>query len=96
MAEITDEKENARVSSRVGDLSLQGCYLEMANPFPEGTPVLVEIYTDTEFLEAHATVAYREPNAGMGVKFEEIQPYFATVLNQWLLQAKKSERRKPD
>ncbi len=83
-AEITDERSNARSASRVSDLSLHGCYLELAEPFPQGTPLLVEIATETEFLEAHATVVYREPNQGMGVMFEELPPYFALVLNKWL------------
>ncbi|HXY25474.1 MAG TPA: PilZ domain-containing protein [Candidatus Acidoferrum sp.] len=90
-AEITDEKANARSSSRVSDLSLHGCYVELADPFPQGTPVLIEIAAGTEYLEAHATVAYREPNLGMGVTFDAIQPYFATVLNQWLERAQETE-----
>jgi hypothetical protein len=87
MAEIVDEKENARTSSRVSDLSLHGCYVEMMNPFPQGTNVLIEIYTDTEFLEAHATVAFLEPKQGMGLTFGEMPPHFAGVLNKWLVQA---------
>ena len=83
-AEITDEHANARMSSQVSDLSLGGCYVELADPFPQGTAVLIEIATETEFLEAHATVAYREANLGMGVHFDEIQPYFVAVLNKWL------------
>jgi hypothetical protein len=83
-AEIFDEKENARTSSHVSDLSLQGCYVEVMNPFPQGTNVFVEIYTETEFFEVHATVAYLKPKAGMGLTFSEIQPCFTTVLNKWL------------
>jgi len=86
-AEIVDEKECARTSSKVSDLSKHGCYVEMPNPFPQGTNVLIEIYTDTEFLEAHATVAYLEPMQGMGLTFSEMPPYFASVLNKWLGQA---------
>jgi hypothetical protein len=94
-AEITDEKENARTSSRVCDLSIEGCYLEMPDPFPEGTPVTVEIYKDAEFLEAHAVVAFREPSEGMGVKFDELQPYFASLLANWVKLAKNGSRPKP-
>lgn len=83
-AEIYDEKENARTSSQVSDLSLRGCYVEVMNPFPPGTNVLVEIYTETEFMEAQATVAFLKPKAGMGLTFNEIQPCFTTVLNKWL------------
>lgn len=86
-AEITDEQENIRTTSRVSDLSKHGCYVEMPNPFPQGTNVLIEIYTEAEFLEAHATVAYLEPKEGMGLTFAEMPPYFASVLNKWLKQA---------
>jgi hypothetical protein len=86
-AEIIDEKENARTSSRISDLSLQGCYVEMMNPFPEGTSVVIEIYTETESLEAHGTVARIEPKRGMGLTFDEMPPSFAGVLNKWVEQA---------
>lgn len=88
MAEITDEQENARTSSQVSDLSLHGCYVEMMNPFPHGTNVLIEIYTETEFLETNATVARFEPKHGMGLTFEVIPPHFASVLSKWLRQAR--------
>ena len=86
-AEIVDERENVRTSSKVYDLSLHGCYVEMVNPFPQGTNVLMEIYTETEFLETHATVVFLEPREGMGVTFNDMPACFATVLNKWLQNA---------
>ena len=83
-AEIMDEKENVRATSKVSDLSLNGCYVEITNPFPEGTNVMIEMYTETEFLESQATVAYLEPGVGMGLTFNGMQPYFTRVLNKWL------------
>jgi len=65
LAEIVDENENARPSSRVSDLSLHDCYVDMKDPFPQGTNVMIEISTETESLETHATVAYFEPKRGM-------------------------------
>jgi hypothetical protein len=88
MAEIVDEKENARTSSRVSDLSLHGCYMETSNPFPQGANVTVEIYTETEFLETPATVAFREAAQGMGLMFRDMPEYFTSVLNRWLSKAK--------
>jgi hypothetical protein len=49
--------------------------------------VVIEIYTDTEFLEAHGTVARIEPKRGMGLTFDEMPAYFAGVLNKWVKQA---------
>ena len=88
LAEIVDEKENARTSSRVSDLSLHGCYVEMTHPFPQGTNVMIEICTETESLETQATVAYFKPRQGMGLTFSEMPEYSANVLNRWLVQAK--------
>jgi hypothetical protein len=88
MAEVVDEKENVRTSSRISDLSLHGCYVEMTNPFPEGTNVMIEIYTETESLETQATVAFIETQQGMGLTFREMPEYFANVLKRWLAQAK--------
>jgi PilZ domain-containing protein len=88
MAEIVDERENARTSSRISDLSLHGCYAEMMNPFPQGTNVLIEIYTETESLETQATVAFFEAKQGMGLQFREMPEYYTNVLNRWLTDAK--------
>jgi hypothetical protein len=90
-AEIIDEKESVRTVSRVSDLSLHGCYVEMMNPLPQGTNVLMEIYTETEFLETHATVVYLEPKQGMGLTFTEMPPFFARVLSKWVEQAGKQK-----
>src|ERR1700684_2129888 len=86
-AEIIDEKENARTSSRVSDLSMHGCYVEMMNPFPEGTTVVIEIYTEAESVEAQGPRARMEPKRGRGLTFNEVPPYFAGVLNKWVEQA---------
>ncbi|HXR33077.1 MAG TPA: hypothetical protein VN830_05195 [Verrucomicrobiae bacterium] len=59
----------------------------MMNPFPQGTNVLMEIHTETESLETHATVVYLEPKQGMGVTFTEMPACFASVLNKCLEQA---------
>jgi c-di-GMP-binding flagellar brake protein YcgR len=91
LAEIVDEEETPRTSSRVSDLSLNGCYVEMNNPFPEGTNVMIEISTETESLETRATVAHIEPKRGMGLTFSEMPESLANVLNRWVIQAKGRE-----
>jgi hypothetical protein len=59
----------------------------MTNPLPQGTNILIEIYTETEFLETPATVAYFEPEQGMGLTFGDMHAYFASVLDRWLEKA---------
>ena len=42
-AELIEQKTDVRIATRVSELSLNGCYLDMMNPFPQGTLVLVKI-----------------------------------------------------
>ncbi len=49
--------------------------------------MLLEIFTESEFLETHATVVYLEPEQGMGLTFTEMPEGFASVLSKWLEQA---------
>ena len=88
-AEIIDSSENTRSASQVCDLSLHGCFVQLSNPFPEGTEVTIEIYKDEDFVETPATVAYNMPKKGMGLTFVGIEPQFAAILKKWIAQAKR-------
>src|SRR5713101_4796341 len=91
-AEIIDEAENTRSASQVCDLSLHGCFVQLPNPFPEGTPVTVEIYKDEDFLETPATVVYYMPKRGMGLAFNSMEPQFASLLKKWLARSRTEAR----
>jgi hypothetical protein len=91
-AEIIDESENTRSASQVCDLSLQGCFVQLPNPFPEGTPVTIEIYKDEDFVETPATVAYFVAKRGMGLAFTDTEPQFASILKKWIAQTKTTAR----
>jgi len=91
-AEIIDEAENTRSTSQVSDLSLHGCFVQLPNPFPEGTPVTIEIYKDEDFVETPATVAYFMPKRGMGLTFIGMEPQFMSILKKWISQSKATAR----
>jgi hypothetical protein len=83
-AELIQEKADVRIASRVSELSLHGCYLDMMNPFPKGTLVLVKIAAADAFFEAKANVIYSQPNMGAGLGFLEVTPASQAVLERWL------------
>ena len=83
-AEIHDENSGSRLPTRVSDISAQGCYVDTVNPFPDGTPVRVKIYTNTHEFEAPATVAYALMHLGMGLSFREVKPDSLAILQNWL------------
>jgi hypothetical protein len=86
-AEVVDQSSQASVSTRVTELSLHGCYLDMPNPLPKDTEIKVKIYSEGKFFESSGVIVYSQPNLGVGVTFREVRPQFLNVLKQWLLAA---------
>jgi hypothetical protein len=83
-AEETDLASGTRLSARVSELSLKGCYLDTLNPFPKGTQIRLVIFHGGATFTALATVIYPQPNMGMGVEFSAVEPEQLKVLLKWL------------
>jgi hypothetical protein len=92
-AELIEEKADVRIASRVSELSLHGCYLDMMNPFPTGTMVLVKIGAGDAFFEAKSKIIYSQPNMGAGVGFLTLGPGSQEVLERWLDEAERDHQR---
>ena len=93
-AELIEEKTDVRIATRVSELSLNGCYLDMMNPFPQETQVLVKIFAGDESFQAKSKIIYVQPNLGAGVVFLEIDPQPLAVLQRWLDQAQKDGQKR--
>jgi len=74
-------------SARVTELSLFGCYVEMANPLPKGVQATLKVYAENKYFESQGTVLYSQPTQGMGIGFQNVNPHYLTVLRQWLIEA---------
>jgi hypothetical protein len=92
-AELIEEKADVRIASRVSELSRHGCYLDMMNPFPTGTMVLVKIAAGESFFEAKSKVVYSQHNMGAGVGFLQVAPDSQAVLERWLDEAEKETQK---
>jgi hypothetical protein len=92
-AELIEERADVRIASRVSELSLHGCYLDMMNPFPTGTLVLVKISAGDAFFEARSKIVYSQPNMGAGVGFLEVAAPSQEVLERWLDEAEREHQR---
>ena len=57
------------VNCRLTDLSLGGCYLTTASPFPRGSRVILSIKTGNLEVHAGGVVLVAHPEFGMGVEF---------------------------
>lgn len=92
-AELIEEASDVRIATRVSELSLYGCYLDMMNPFPVGTLVLVKISVGDAFFEAKSKIVYSQPNMGAGVVFLVTEAQYQPVLERWLDEAARSNQK---
>jgi hypothetical protein len=85
-AEVTElgSGSSTKLSARISEIGLGGCYVDTLNPFPEGTLVRVRILRDGGAFETQAKVVYTDMRFGMGVAFIEIPPNQRSILENWL------------
>jgi PilZ domain len=89
-AELLDEASDIRVATRVSELSRYGCYLDMMNPFPTNTNVLLKIWREeNHVIQTKGRIIYSQPNMGAGVAFVDIEEKYVPMLEEWLAQAAK-------
>jgi len=86
-AELFEEQSDIRVASRVSELSLHGCYLDMMNPFPPGTIIRLKIVSGDLTFECKARVIYATLNQGCGVGFLDVEPKYEYMVKRWMEEA---------
>jgi PilZ domain len=59
VAEITHTDSGEQLDSRVAELSLNGCYVDMLNTLPVGSEIVIKIFAESECFEAPAKVKAR-------------------------------------
>ena len=82
--EATDMATQTRLTARISELAIGGCYIDALNPFPVGTVLHLRILRDRGTFEAKGKVVYCDSTIGMGVAFTEIAPAQRSVLEDWL------------
>jgi len=92
-AELFESATKMRIATRVTELSMQGCYLDMMNPFPEDTIALVKITVGDKVFESKVRVVYAHSNLGVGLVFMDPDPKNVEVLKAWIDEAKKDPER---
>ncbi|HWY44149.1 MAG TPA: PilZ domain-containing protein [Candidatus Sulfotelmatobacter sp.] len=85
--ELHEEKSNTLLRTRVSEISKTGCYLDMMNPLPNGTPIQLSIAAGGELFQAKAKIVYAVEHLGAGVHFEEIDSVSEPILERWLAAA---------
>lgn len=80
----TEVSSGTRLPARTSELSINGCYIDTLNPFPEATLVRLRIMKDDGVFETLARVLYCHPGFGMGIVFTDSTPDQRSLLEGWL------------
>ena len=86
-AEVIDLGTQKSITAPVIELSLYGCFIDMADPFPVGTQILVKISSQGQYFEGPGTVMHARRNSGIGVSFHDVPRHYVLTLKVWLIQA---------
>lgn len=65
------EQDDPPIRCQLTDLSLGGCYLEMASPFPASTRVTLSMRAGVVEVRVQGMVKVMHPDKGMGVEFTQ-------------------------
>jgi hypothetical protein len=88
VTEIVDIATATRITARVSDISLSGCYLDVINVFAPRTKIQINIRHGNLQFEATGSVVYSLPGMGMGITFNPVGPDMASVLKRWIAQVR--------
>ena len=86
-ADVTVEETGSVIATRLGDLSLHGCFIRTTNTLSRGASILIRISAGNSVFQARGKVIYSQPNLGAGVEFQQIEQLYLAVLEEWLLEA---------
>src|SRR5580704_17385587 len=84
MAEATEIKSNTKVTGRISDIGIGGCYFEVMSPFAMGAELYVRITRNEKSLAANAKVLYSTGGMGMGLIFTNVAPEQRQILAAWV------------
>ncbi len=90
-AELIEVRSEMRIQTRVSELSLYGCYLDMLNVLPEQTAVRVKISEGEDALEAEGKIMYAHENLGVGIRFTQVDAVGLKTLEKWLAEAQRKQ-----
>ena len=84
MAEATELNSHTRVSGRISDIGIGGCYFEVMSPFAVGAELHVRITRNQQSMTANAKVLYSTGGMGMGLIFTAVAPEQQNIIQHWV------------
>jgi c-di-GMP-binding flagellar brake protein YcgR len=78
------EQDDPPIRCQLTDLSLGGCYLEIASPFPASSRVVLSMRAGGVEVRAQGVVRIMHPDKGMGIEFTQATPEHRAAVENFL------------
>jgi c-di-GMP-binding flagellar brake protein YcgR len=78
------EQDDPPIRCQLTDLSLGGCYLEIASPFPASSRVALSMRAGGVEVRAQGVVRVMHPDKGMGIEFTQATPEHRAAVERFL------------
>jgi c-di-GMP-binding flagellar brake protein YcgR len=78
------EQDDPPIRCQLTDLSLGGCYLEMASPFPASSRITLSMRAAGVEVRVQGVVRVMHPDKGMGVQFTQTTPENRAAVEKFL------------
>ena len=78
------EQDDPPIRCQLTDLSLGGCYLEIASPFPASSRVALSMRAGGVEVQAQGVVRVMHPEKGMGIEFTQATPEHRAAVEKFL------------
>jgi hypothetical protein len=83
-AELVEPSSGVRMTGRISEISRKGCYVDLLNPLPVGTPIQLSISRDQGAFACGGKIIYVQDGMGMGVVFADLPSDQLQILDSWL------------
>lgn len=81
---IVEPATDMRISGRISEISRKGCYVDVLNTLPVGTPIQLTVSRDQGSFTTPGKIIYVQEGIGMGVAFVEVTEDQLKILDTWL------------
>jgi PilZ domain len=83
-SDVVEPVSGLRISGRISEVSLKGCYVDVLNTLPTQTEIEIKISRDQGTFTSPGKIIYTQEGMGMGVGFLNTPADQMKVLDSWL------------
>jgi hypothetical protein len=81
---IIEPNSDIHISGRISEISRKGCYVDVLNTLPVGTPIQLTVSRDQGTFSSPGRIIYVQEGIGMGVAFVVVPEDQLKILDSWL------------